>query len=107
MEGLVQHRCYTRDVPTKRRRHAITETPPVEEALNELREELDGERIDMAELVILGAREKLAQSRAEEGRKAGLRSQLAHRIRTGQMIPMDLEAAEQAKEQGWNHEPAP
>ena len=83
MEGLVQHRCYTRDVPTKRRRHAITETPPVEEALNELREELNGERIDIGELVILGAREKLAELRAEEGRGAGRRRQLADAIRIG------------------------
>jgi acetylornithine deacetylase/succinyl-diaminopimelate desuccinylase-like protein len=36
----VRHRCYTHAMPTRRRRHAITETPPVEAALDELREAL-------------------------------------------------------------------
>jgi hypothetical protein len=95
-------------VPTKRRRHAITETPPVQEALDELRAELRADRIDLSELVILGAREKLAQARAADGRKKELRRRLADRIRNGQMIPLDLEAAEYVKRHGWaDREPAP
>ncbi len=63
-DELVRHRCYSEPVPTKRRRHAITETPPVQEALDELREELGDEQLQLSELVILGAREKLALLRA-------------------------------------------
>jgi hypothetical protein len=36
----------------------VTETEPVQEALDQLRAKLNGERIDFAELVILGARAK-------------------------------------------------
>jgi len=95
-------------MPTKRPRHAITETPPVQEALDQLRAELNGERIDFGELVTLGAREKLAQMRASEDRKVQLRHQLADRIRNREMIPLDLEAAEYVKRHGWaNRDPAP
>jgi hypothetical protein len=54
----VRHRYYTGRVPTKRRRHAITETPPVQAALDELRRALGDDRVEMGELVILGAQEK-------------------------------------------------
>src|ERR1700730_9433324 len=46
-------RCYTTGMPTSHPRHMITETPPVREALDELRAKLKGERIDFAELVIM------------------------------------------------------
>jgi hypothetical protein len=84
-------------MPTKRRRHAITETPPVEEALNELREELNGERIDFGKLVILGAREMLTELRAEERRGAELRRELADAIRNRTLTPVDLEVAAEAR----------
>ena len=84
-------------MPTKRRRHAITETPPVEEALNELRDELSGERIDFGELVIRGAREKLAELRAEESRGAERRRELADALRNRTLPPVDLEAAAEAR----------
>jgi hypothetical protein len=45
-------------VPTSRPRHTITETPPVQEALDELRSALNGgERIDFGELLAIGAHE--------------------------------------------------
>ncbi len=84
-------------MPTKRRRHAITETPPVEEALKELRDELNGERVDLGELVILGAREKLAGLRAEEGRNAKLRRELADAILNRELTPIDPEVAAEAR----------
>jgi hypothetical protein len=84
-------------VPTKRRRHAITETPPVEEALNDLRGELNGERVDLGELVILGAREKLARLRAKELRNAELRRELANAIRNRELTPIDPEVAAEAR----------
>ena len=52
-------------MPTTRRRHAITETPPVQAALDELRKELGTDRVELGELVVLGAEAKVAELRAE------------------------------------------
>lgn len=87
-------------MPTQRRRHAITETPPVQAALDELRHELGRERLEMGELVILGAREKLARVRAERDDVAALRSRLADRIRRRD-IPADPAAADEVRRAGW------
>jgi len=86
-------------MPTKRRRHAITETPPVQAALDELRRELGKDDLELAELVILGAREKLERLRAGDERVA-LRRQLADRIRTRE-VPVDSRAAEEVRRSGW------
>ena len=74
----------------------ITETPPVEEALAELRSALGSERVDFAELVIVGARAKARELRGDgvAGRRA--RSRLAEDIRAGS-IPIDAEAADAVK----------
>lgn len=94
-------RCYTQTLmPTKRRRHAITETPPVQEALDELRAELGSDRVDLGELVTLGAAQKLETIRAEHGRDDQALKRLADRIRNAEMTPVDLEAAEEAKRKG-------
>src|SRR5215217_7431176 len=69
-------------MPTRRRRHAITETPPVQAALDELREALGDDRVEMSELVILGAQEKLSRVRAQRDDTAVLRRRLANRIRS-------------------------
>jgi hypothetical protein len=87
-------------MPTKRRRHAITETPPVQAALDELREELGDERVEMGELVILGAREKLARLRTERDGTAQLRRRLADRVRRRD-IPADRAAADEVRRSGW------
>jgi hypothetical protein len=87
-------------VPTKRRRHAITETPPVEAALDELREELGSERLELSELVVLGAQAKLGQLRTQRGDAEALRRQLATRIRSGE-LPVDREAADEVRRSGW------
>ena len=87
-------------MPTKRRRHAITETPPVQEALDELRAELGEERVQLGELVVLGAREKLARLHAERGDLAERRRQLAELVRSGQ-LPVDLDAADEVRRTGW------
>lgn len=86
-------------MPTTKPRHTITETPPVQEALDELRARLGGERIDYAELMVLGARAKTRQlpDRSKEARRA--RGGLAEMIRT-RSIPVDLEAAEEVKHLG-------
>ncbi|MBA2429062.1 MAG: hypothetical protein H0V55_04985 [Thermoleophilaceae bacterium] len=52
-------------MPTRRPRHTITETPPVEQALRRLRSARPHERIDLKELVILGADEKAARGEGE------------------------------------------
>jgi hypothetical protein len=78
----------------------ITETPPVQEALDELRARLDGERIDYAELVILGARAKARRlpDRSREAREA--REQLAEWILTGSGPKLDVAAADEVKHRG-------
>lgn len=97
----VQHQCYTsRSVPTNRRRHAITETPPVEAALDELRRELGRERVELAELVVLGAGAKLAALRAQREGDAALRRRLADRVRSSR-LPVDRGAADEVRRSGW------
>jgi len=87
-------------MPTNRRRHAITETAPVQAALDELRRELGRDRVELAELVILGAREKLERLRASRGEQHRLRERLAERVRTRQ-LPVDPDAAEDVRRTGW------
>jgi hypothetical protein len=86
-------------VPTTRPRHTITETRPVQEALDELRAKLSGDPIDFAELVILGARAK-ARRLPDDGEKARrARGELAVMIRT-RSVPVDMRAAEEVKHLG-------
>jgi len=87
-------------MPTKRRRHAITETPPVQAALDELRAVLGDDRVEMRELVILGAQEKLARVRAEQHDTEALRRRLGDRIRRRD-IPADRAAADEVRRAGW------
>jgi hypothetical protein len=87
-------------MPTTHPRHTITETPCVQEALDELRARLGGERIDFAELVILGARAKARRlpDQAREAREA--REQLAEWIRAGSGPKIDIAAADDVKHRG-------
>jgi hypothetical protein len=89
-------------MPTRRPRHSITETPPVQEALDSLRR--CGERVRLDELVIRGAHDRLREiegARDEEARKAELRRQLVQRLRTGDGL--DADAAYEVRERGWTH----
>ncbi len=83
-------------MPTKRRRHAITETPKVQEALDRLRGELGEDRLDLGELVVLGADEKLTRLRSEGERSRVARAQIADWIRSGE-LPVDPESADEAR----------
>jgi hypothetical protein len=84
-------------VPTSRPRHTITETPPVEEALDELRSALSGrEHIDFGELLAIGAREKARRMRADDEQALTARARLAEMIRT-RSIPVDVEASQEVK----------
>jgi hypothetical protein len=88
-------------MPTKHRRHAITETPAVKAALDELRQETGSDRVNMGELVILGAHRKAAELRAERDRTVAARRRLADRIRTRSLPPVDLDAADEVRRTGW------
>jgi hypothetical protein len=91
-------------MPTRHRRHAITETPPVQAALDELRGELgDTGRIEFGELVILGASQKVAQLRAAREDVASRRRELADRIRRRD-VPVDRAAADTVRRSGWARE---
>jgi hypothetical protein len=88
-------------MPTTRPRHSITETPPVQEALDELRAKLAaGARIDFAELVILGARAKARRlpEPSEQARRA--REELAEWILGGSGPELDVAAADEVKRRG-------
>jgi hypothetical protein len=87
-------------MPTKRRRHAVTETAAVEAALDELRGVLGDDRIELGELVILGANQKTAQLRAERDDTLARRRQLADRIRRRE-VPADRDAADEVRRRGW------
>jgi hypothetical protein len=87
-------------VPTTRRRHAITETEPVQAALDELRRELGTDRVELGELVVLGAGAKVAALRAQREGEAALRRRLADRVRAGEMVA-DQAAADRVRGSGW------
>jgi len=87
-------------MPTNRRRHAITETPAVEAALDELRGELGSSRIEFGELVILGAQQKAAQLRSERNDTAARRRELAERVRRRETL-VDRAAADEVRRSGW------
>lgn len=86
-------------VPTAHPRHTITETPAVQEALEELRSRLGGERIDYAELVVLGARTKVRQLPDDAKAARAAAGRLADMVRSGS-IPVDVQAAEAVKHLG-------
>jgi hypothetical protein len=87
-------------MPTKHRRRAITETPTVQAALEELQSELGDGRIELGELVVLGADAKLTALRAERDSGLVLRRRLADRIRSGD-LPVSREAADEVRRSGW------
>jgi hypothetical protein len=89
-------------VPTTRPRHTITETPPVKEALDELRAKLgEGERIDFTELVTLGAQVKARRLTADDEAARVVRKRLADMVRTGSFpYEMDVAAADEVKRLG-------
>lgn len=87
-------------MPTKHRRRAITETPPIQAALKELQSELGSDRIELGELVVLGADAKIAALRAEREGETVLRKRLADRVRLRE-LPVSRVAAEEVRASGW------
>ncbi len=97
----MQHQCYTYLVPTKHKRHSVTETPRVKAALAELRATAPNERVDLAELVILGAQSKTEEHRSTGDERRRALASLADRVTTGE-LGIDVEAAEWVRRHGWN-----
>jgi hypothetical protein len=87
-------------MPTKRPRHAITETPAVQAALDELRAELGDGRVELGDLVIRGARERTRELRAQRDDAAQRRARLADRVRR-RAVGVDREAADEVRRAGW------
>jgi hypothetical protein len=83
-------------VPTKYRRHAVTETPEVASALDQLRAATGGERPNLAELVVLGALVKAESVRAVDQEAAAALEDLAQMVQAG-TLPVDAEAADEAR----------
>lgn len=75
----------------------ITETDPVKQVLDELRQLQGGEKVELPDLVIRGAKDKIRELEAEEepAREAG--REIAEWIRSGSGPKVDLEAAEEVK----------
>jgi hypothetical protein len=88
-------------MPTTRPRFTITETEPVREALDDLRRELGDDRVEMPELVIRGARDKVRELRLTGGEARKARMRLAKSIREGEGVdPAEVAAAKDAKRAG-------
>lgn len=81
----------------------ITETPAVKTALDALRERLDGERVDLAELVTLGAVVKVQQLDELDEETVARRRRVSEWILSGD-APVDLEAADYVRRHGWTRE---
>lgn len=86
-------------MPTKHRRHAITETPKLKKVLDQLREETGSVRLDWGELVALGAREKLRELRTRDEERDEVLSEWAEKIRKGEGDG-DVAAADEVKRLG-------
>jgi hypothetical protein len=80
----------------------ITETPPVQAALDELRSRLaEGERIDFAELVVLGAEVKARRLCADREARLAASRRVAEMVRTGSFpYALDIDAADEVKRLG-------
>jgi hypothetical protein len=92
-------------MPTSRPRHTITETAPVQEALDELRRELGEDRLELPELVIRGAREKARELRGRSRSVQDARIRLARSIREGTGVDAEeIRRANEAKQVGLSAE---
>jgi len=78
----------------------ITETDPVKAALDELRRLQGGEKVELADLVIRGAEDKIRELKAQSEPARQAREDIAEWIRRGNGPAVDLEAAEEVKHLG-------
>jgi hypothetical protein len=78
----------------------ITETNPVKAALDELRELQGGEKVELADLVIRGAEDKIRELRAQSEPARRAREDIAEWIRCGNGPQIDLAAVKEVKHLG-------
>lgn len=69
-------------------------------ALDELRQQLGTDSVELGELVVLGAAVKLDAIRSERDGDAAKRRRLADRVRS-RAIGADIEAADEVRSDGW------
>lgn len=90
-------------VPTTRKRHSITETPPVQEALDRLRSR--GIDVDLPDLVVRGADVRLRELDEmawSEQEQAALRERFLDRSSSGEGI--DVGVLIDVHERGWGRD---
>ncbi|HEV7774508.1 MAG TPA: hypothetical protein VGO48_14600 [Conexibacter sp.] len=87
-------------MPTTRPRHTITETAPLQEELDRLRAEGGSQRLDFAELVMLGAREKRRRLEQDSEVARAARERLARYILEGEDDPELVRLADEVKTLG-------
>lgn len=78
----------------------ITETDPVKEALDELRRAQGGEKVELPDLVIRGAKDKIRELRAESESVREGRKEIADWILNGGGPAVDVAAADEVKHLG-------
>jgi hypothetical protein len=78
----------------------ITETEPVKAALDELRRLQGGEKVEFADLVIRGAKDKVRELEAKGESLRRAAQDVADWIRTGEGPKVDIEATEEVKHLG-------
>lgn len=78
----------------------ITETDPVKQVLDELRQLQGGEKVELPDLVIRGAKDKIRELEAEGEPAREASREIAEWIRAGSGPKVDLEAAEAVKHVG-------
>jgi hypothetical protein len=78
----------------------ITETKRVKPVLDELRRIQGGERVDFADLVARGAKDKIRELRASSEMARESREEIAEWIRSGNGPKIDLKAAEEVSHLG-------
>lgn len=75
----------------------ITETAPVQAVLDELRQLQGEEKVELPDLVIRGAEDKIRELRAQSEAARRARAEIADWIRSGNGPRIDLEAAAEVK----------
>jgi hypothetical protein len=78
----------------------ITETERVKDVLDELRRIQGGEKVDLADLIVRGADDKIRELRASPEVARRAREEIAAWIRSGNGPKVDLKAAEEVKHLG-------
>lgn len=78
----------------------ITETEPVKEVLDELRRVQGGEKVELPDLVIRGARDKIRELRNESQSVREGRQEIAEWLLNGTGPAVDVEAADEVKHLG-------